>query len=344
MQVFSRIDEFDPGAPTAVSVGVFDGFHLGHARVAEELKAAAREHSARSCIVTFTTHPRKVLGREPFDLVTSLEHRLLFLERAGVDLVLKLEFTPELAALSAGGFLKGVVIGKLRARALVVGCDSRMGAGAEADAEGIRELGRGMGLDVRVVGPVTVLGGAVSSTGVREAIHAGDLETAAALLGRRVSVLGTVVRGEGRGRTLGFPTANINVHREVRPPWGVYATRARVVRSVGGSVAGSAGGRPERADEKWLPSATNVGPRPTFDRPADDVPTDGRRPDLLIETHLLAPPASMLHDRLYGRTIEVEFVEKLRDERRFVTDRRLSEQIARDVEATREVLAAGGLL
>jgi riboflavin kinase/FMN adenylyltransferase len=320
MKMHDRLEDSDPSAPTVVTVGVFDGFHLGHARVIETLQAAAREHDACSCVVTFRAHPLKALGKTQPDLVTSLDHRLILLERAGVDAVLALDFTPEVAALSAEQFLKGVVVGKLGARALVVGYDARFGAGAEADAGRIAELGCGMGLDVRVVEPVIVLGEPVSSTRVREAVHAGDLETAAALLGRRVSVLGTVVRGDGRGKTLGFPTANVDVNRQVRPPWGVYVTRARV----------------EGAGGAWLPSATNVGPRPTYDRPEK-----GARPDLLIETHLLDIPPE-LHGELYGRRIEVEFVKKLRDERRFGTDRELSDQIARDVDAARAFLSEEG--
>ena len=340
MKTYDKLEEYEPGAPAAVSVGVFDGFHLGHARIVEALHAAAGEHGARSCVVTFRTHPRKVLGRDlpdlaRFDLVTSLDHRLVLLERAGVDVSVVIDFTPEFAALPAERFLKDVIVERLRAKAVVLGYDARMGAGAEADAERISEVGRGMDLDVRVVEPVVVLGRPVSSTRVREAIHSGDLDSAAALLGRRVSVLGTVVRGEGRGRTLGFPTANVDVHREVRPPWGVYATRARLL--------GSAGCPDEGLGQVWMPSATNVGPRPTYDER-----DNGARPDLLIETHLLrSPPLELhgeLHGDLYGRRIEVEFVEKLRDERRFGTDGELSGQIARDVEAARSILSKRGLL
>lgn len=327
MKTYDNLEDYGPGAPTAVSVGVFDGFHLGHARIVETLKAAAGEHGARSCIVTFRAHPRKTLGNARPDLVTSLEHRLVLLERAGVDVSVVIDFTPEFAALPAERFLRDVIVERLCAKAVVLGYDARMGVGAGADAERISELGRGMDLDVRVVEPVIVLGGPVSSTRVREAIHSGDLESAEALLGRRVSALGTVVRGDGRGRTLGFPTANINVHREVRPPWGVYATRARLLDSAGTSDEG--------LGQAWLLSATNVGPRPTYDRPED-----GARPDFLIETHLLEPPPV----ELYGRRIEVEFVEKLRDERRFGTDGELSGQIARDVESARAVLSKRGLL
>ena len=253
MKIHDSLEDSDSAAPTAVTVGVFDGFHLGHARVIETLQAAAREHDARSCVVTFRAHPRKALGKALPDLVTSLDHRLVLLERAGVDVALTLDFTPEVAALSAERFLEDVIARRLNARAFVVGYDTRMGAGAEADAGRIAEVGRGMGLDVRVVEPVVVLGAPVSSTRVREAVHAGDLETAAALLGRRVSVLGTVVRGDGRGKALGFPTANVDVNRQVRPPWGVYATRAhrgyrrrRVVPTTWSTRPGVAGFGDER--------------------------------------------------------------------------------------------------
>ncbi len=300
-----------------MAVGVFDGFHLGHARIVETLRAEAARLGVRSCVLTFRTHPRRVVSGERLALVTSFEHRLLLLERAGVDAVMGVEFTEEFAAQDAREFVARVLGQGLGARALVIGHDARVGSGREAGADTLREIASAAGLGLTVVGPVIIGGAPVSSTRVRENIQQGDLAGAEGLLGRRASVLGRIVPGRGVGRTLGFPTANIDVHHEVRPPHGVYATWA--------VLDGDAGTR--------SPSVTNVGYRPTFVEGGDPEGERERR----IEVHLLgAPPAE-----LYGRTLEAEFVRKLRDERKFASDEELSIQIARDVETARGILAEG---
>jgi len=316
VKVLYRFEEFDPAAGCAVTVGVFDGLHLGHRRLVQETLAAARAHQVPSCVVTFRNHPREVLGRGTQDLITSLEHRLVLLERAGLDVAIATEFTDELGSLTAERFVCELLRGRLGARALVLGSDARMGRSRSADSAQVAAIARSCGIEPRIVPPVVVNGQIVSSTAVRERIRAGDLAAAEALLGRRVSVLGTVVPGDGRGRRLGFPTANLDVQREVRPPYGVYAT-----------VAVIAGER--------LPSVTNVGFRPTF----EPEMRSGLRRDRLIETHLLRPPTG----EIYGRTMEVEFVAKIRDERRFGTDAELAGQIAHDVESARALLAREGL-
>lgn len=283
----------------------------------ETLRDAAARHGVPACVLTFRTHPRKVVADERPGLITSFEHRLVLLERAGVDAALSADFTPEFAALGAREFVERVVVGDLGARALVVGHDARFGAGRAADAACIREIASTLGVEALVVGPVLVDGEPVSSTRVRERVEAGDLRGAARLLGRRVSVLGRVVRGRGIGRGLGFPTANLDVHHEVRPPQGVYATWALL--DEGGGRRGS---------------VTNVGFSPTF---VEEGEPEGER-ERRIEIHLLEPCPMELH----GRILEAEFVTKLREERRFGSDAELAEQIARDVVAAREALAGSG--
>ncbi len=315
MKVHRSLEELaaDRPAGAVVAVGTFDGVHLGHAAVLGEVVRWARELGAVPAAAAFTRPPRSVLGRaEKADLVTSPEHRALLVGRLGVELVLELEFTAELAALSAHAFAERYLTGGFAARGLVLGHDARLGQGGAAGFEAMKEIGARLSFQVRHVGPVAACGKTVSSSEVRAAILAGDLATAECLLGRRVSVLGTVVPGRGRGRKLGFPTVNLDLDREVRPPMGVYATLAHV------------------GDGPALPSVTNVGFRPT----GAPAPAGGLRPDLLVETHLLQGGAD-----LYGRTVEVEFVKKLREERRFASDEALSEQIGRDVETAREVLA-----
>jgi riboflavin kinase / FMN adenylyltransferase len=315
VKVFRSLEELVAAKPgfTVVSVGTFDGVHLGHAAVLGEVSAWARELGATSAAIAFTRPPRSVLGAtEKADLLTSPEHRAVLMGRLGIELLLELEFTAELAALSAEEFARQYLVSGFAARGLVLGHDARLGRGGAAGFDAMREIGRCNHFEVRHVGPVEACEKTVSSSEVRRAILKGDLPTAECLLGRRVSVLGTVVPGRGRGRQLGFPTMNLDLHREVRPPMGVYASWAHV------------------ADGGALTSVTNVGFRPT----GADAPPQGLRPDLLVETHLMQGGAD-----LYGEVVEVEFVKKLRDERRFSSDQALIEQITRDVEATRAVLS-----
>jgi len=308
-----------PPAGTVVAVGTFDGVHLGHAAVLQALVNWAEDLGAVPAAVAFTRPPRGVLGGiESADLITSPKHRARLLERMGLELLLELEFTAELAALSAEDFAVEYLLGGFGAKGLVLGHDARLGRGGAAGFDAMREIGAGLGFGVRHVGPAGACGKTVSSSEVRRAILEGDLAAAECLLGRRVSVLGTVIPGRGRGRQLGFPTVNLDLHREVRPPMGVYASWAYVQEQASDLEPQASG----------LLSVTNVGFRPTSEPPAD-----GMRPDLLVETHLLEGGAD-----LYGKVVEVAFVKKLRDERRFGSDQALSAQIARDVQEAKRVL------
>lgn len=316
MKIFRSLGELSADRPprSVVAVGTFDGVHLGHAAVLGETVRWAREAGATAAAIVFVRPPRSLFGKAAPDLVTSPEHRLRLIAALGVELALELEFTAELSRTSAAEFARGHLVDGLRAAGLVVGHDARIGRGGTGDFAELKSLGASAGFEVRQVGPVSACGLTVSSSAVRRAVLDGDLELAGCLLGRRVSVLGTVVRGAGHGRELGFPTVNLDVHREVRPPLGVYATLARV------------------EDGPPLGSVTNVGFRPTAGPP----PGPGRRRDLLVETHLLEGGAD-----LYGRTVEVEFVARLRDERRFDSDRELSEQISLDAAEARRLLGGG---
>ncbi len=322
MQLIKSLDELRSARPSGsvVTVGTFDGVHLGHAAVIAEVVRWAKDLGCAPAAMAFTRPPRSVLGHtEGADLVTSPEHRALLLERLGVELLLELDFTAELAALSAKEFAAEYFVAGFAAKGLVLGHDARLGRGGAAGFDELKKIGEGSGFDVRHVGPVIACDKTVSSSEVRRAILGGDLPVAECLLGRSVSVLGTVVPGRGRGRQLGFPTVNLDLHREVRPPMGVYASRAFVMDAAGG----------RRPQASGLPSVTNVGFRPT----GSDVSADGLRPDLLVETHLMEGGTD-----LYGKVVEVEFVKKLRDERRFSSDEALIAQIARDVEEARKVL------
>ncbi len=299
------------GRPDAVvSIGVFDGVHLGHQAILAANLRAARERGALPTVVTFTSHPKALLlGRAPRTL-TTLDHRLEYFRRAGVGHTLALEFDERLRAVPAEDFTREVLIEGLGAVRFVLGFDSKFGRDRAGGPELLRSLGHG----VDVIPEVLVGRRAVSSTAIREAVELGDLEGAARMLGRPVSIYGEVVRGEGVGRTLGFPTANLELHHELHPPIGVYAAQAHRVDSVeGGEVRASHA------------AAVNIGFRPSV---------EGVRPERpIVEAHLLD-----LDEDLYGEHLELVFVARLRGEQRFEGLDALRAQIALDVEAVRTLL------
>lgn len=282
-----------------VALGVFDGVHLGHRAVLDAAADLARGAGGEPVAVTFDIHPRVVVeGRGP-DLLTSLPHRLLLFERAGAAAAVVLHFDTALRERSAESFLEEVLLGGMGIAGLVLGPDSHFGKDRRGNPELAGRILGARGVPVRSVGRVVAAGGPVSSTAIREALRAGDLDRAAAMLGRPVSVLGTVVRGDGRGRGLGYPTANLDLARVLRPPRGVYVGRAAL---PGGEAP-------------WC--LVNVGGRPTF------------HPEGAGEDTVEAWIPGFEGD-LYGQVLELSFHARLRDERRFSGPEDLRAQIGRD--------------
>lgn len=290
---------------SAVTVGVFDGVHLGHLRLVHELLELAARLDAVPTAITFRTHPDALLrGGAPPEIV-SVPHRLRLLRRAGVQRLVLLDFDERLRAMTAAEFARVVLAERLRCRGLLLGFDSRLGRDREGTPARFAELGADLGFTVQTSAAVEVDGEPVSSTAIRAAIRAGDLQRSSRLLGRYPSAFGVVVRGDARGRTLGFPTANLVPQSTVLPPHGVYAVH---VIHDGETYAGVA----------------NHGRRPTF------AGGDG---DALLEVHLLDWQGD-----LYGATLEVSFVARLRDERTFADAAALRAQIESDVARARAVL------
>lgn len=286
------------------TVGVFDGVHLGHLAVLQKVIERAVALNVRPVMVTFSGHPKSVLLGHAPATITSLEHRLLLFERAGIQTTLVLPFTDELRELPAEDFVRKILIKGLGLRELVFGFDSKFGKDRGGNPESLRPLAKELNLGITEVPPARESGRAVSSTFIREAVQLGDLPRASALLGRPTSLLGTVVPGDQRGRKLGFPTANLRLHHELRPPNGVYA--AQLLRRG-----------------ELLPAVVNIGDRPTFD-------ADGTQ----VEAHLLD-----FHGDLYGEVLEVFLIQRLRDEKAFASEQALQEQITADIGQCREVLS-----
>ncbi|MBI2015376.1 MAG: bifunctional riboflavin kinase/FAD synthetase [Candidatus Rokubacteria bacterium] len=302
MRTIRGLESYPPDArPGAVALGAFDGIHLGHRAILGRAVTLARERGLEALACTFDPHPLEVLqpDRAPRP-ITTLADRLDLIAETGIDTAVVVAFTRAIAALEPEAFVRDALAGTLRAREIVVGFNHRFGRGARGDARLLETLGPALGFRTHVVAPLEVDGVPVSSSEIRAALGRGDLERAARLLGRPYALGGEVVHGAGRGRTLGFPTANLRMDLRLPLAPGVYACRARV------------GPAEYRA-------VVNAGVRPTFGET-----------ELAVEAHLLD-----FSGDLYGQRIQLTFLRRLREERRFPSVEALREQIAADVAAAR---------
>ena len=298
--------------PIVMAAGFFDGVHRGHRKVIEQAMARARRRHGQAWVLTFDTHPLKVLNPSAAPLLlTSNAHKERLLSRLGVDGCLMLPFTRELANSAPEEFVARIHACAPPLVEILVGTNWRFGAMGRGGPAMLARRSRGTALKVTVVKTMSRGGETISSTRIRAAVLQGNLGDAASLLGRPFSVLGTVTRGRTIARTLGYPTANLNCHNEALPPCGVYAVYALIGRRL-------------------LNGVLNMGHRPTFGATADDKP--------VIELHVLD-----LNADLYGDDIEVFFIARLRDEKRFSSPAELARQIARDVESARTLLSRNGL-
>jgi riboflavin kinase/FMN adenylyltransferase len=292
---------------TTVTVGSFDGVHLGHQAVLQEIGRRARAAGRASLLVTFDPHPLEVVnpGAAPPLLTTGAE-RLEILVQSPLDYVLLLRFDRYLAALTPEAFVREVLLERCAVRELVIGHDHGFGRGRSGDVETLRQLGAAKGFQVDVVEPVDYAGQHVSSSRIRRAVAGGDLFTAGAMLGRPYGVVGQVGEGERRGRALGVPTINLTgvSPRKLLPPDGVYAVAVEW--------------REGRAE-----GMMSQGPRPTFE--------DGRR---TLEAHLFD-----FNGNLYGEWVRIEWIERLRDIERFATVEELKAQMQQDRQQALAVLA-----
>lgn len=287
---------------SVVSIGNFDGLHLGHQKILRAVAGRAPSLGALAAAVTFDPHPLKILRPQQAPrLLQTLEQKVSGFMALGLDAALVLTFNAELAALSPEEFVRRTLVGSLRTRAVLVGHSFRFGHKQAGSAETLRELGRQFGFDVEIVEPVTVDGEVVSSSTVRAAVGEGRVARAAQLLGRPFALTGGIRRGAGRGASIVVPTLNLAPEQELLPRAGVYATETLF-------------------DGRVYRSATNVGMRPTFDGEA-----------LSVESHLFDFSATVTAGRL-----EVRFWERLRDERKFPDAAKLRAQIAADIEQTRD--------
>jgi riboflavin kinase/FMN adenylyltransferase len=296
-----------------VTIGNFDGIHLGHQAILATVVARAKALSAAAVVYTFEPHPRKVLRPDSAPaLLTTLDQKLELIEAAGVEAVVVEPFTAEFAKTAPDVFVRECLHARLAPKEVYVGYDFHFGRDREGSMRLLTELGPRLGFAVTIIPEVEVDEGDVNSTRIRQLLAEGDASLAARMLGRPYTVRGRVVEGDARGRGLGFPTANLAAENEVLPAAGVYAGHLRLL-DPGDPPAG-----------RLLPAVTNVGRRPTF---AGET--------LRAEAHAIGWSGD-----LYGRRVEVSFAARLRAERRFESAEALRRQIAADVDAARRLLGA----
>ena len=284
---------------TVVLIGVFDGLHRGHRYLIRKAVSLSRARNKKSVCVTFHPHPKK----QP--CLISLTHRLRLIEELGVDYCLVIKFNRRFSLVTAEDFVKDILVKFFHPEFIFIGENFRFGYQARGTVEVLKALSGIFGFKVRAIKELSAADKKISSRAIRHLIKAGELKEAQRLLGRRVSVLGTVISGAKRGRGLGYPTANINPHHEVLPASGVYAVKIFY-------------------REKEYRGICNIGTRPTFDNPEDNQ---------TIEAHLFN-----FKKNIYGQDLEIQFIRKIRDEKKFPGHSSLVEQIKKDHQKVLRIL------
>jgi riboflavin kinase/FMN adenylyltransferase len=296
-----------------MTIGNFDGVHLGHQKIIELAVEKARSRKGVAVAYTFRPHPQIALRPgAKVQLLSTYDEKLELLQQAGIDLVVEEPFSREFSTVAPEQFFNDVILRRVSAEAIVVGYDFAFGRERQGHLDVLGAFCAKAGVELTVVSPHRVDSEVVSSSRIRQHYLAGEIEAGNRLLGRAFYYRGVVMKGEGRGRKIGFPTANLHIEEKLTLPYGVYATIAVL------------NGHEHR-------SVTNVGVRPTFKSP------DGRELPALVETHLLDSDMD-----LYGSTLEVRFVKRLREEKKFSGVEELKEQIRKDVGLARQVLDEAG--
>ncbi len=305
MKIFRNIQEIHEKLPRAVvTIGNFDGVHLGHREIFRRLKRAAAELGGVSVVITFEPHPLKILSAgKSLRLINTYAEKEILIEASGIDYLVTIPFTREFAAISADAFVREILVDRIGTVKVIIGYDYAFGRNREGNAEFLRRQGQELGFEVQVLEPISDGRTVYSSSNVRKLIESGNVRDVVSLLGRHFSLGGTVVHGFHRGKGLGFPTANLKTDKELIPGFGVYAVKVRIGDAV-------------------YDGACNIGDNPTFQ--------DG---GTSIEVFIFEYDGD-----LYGREVRLYFVERLRGEERFADAEALRKAIANDVARCREIL------
>lgn len=310
MKIFHDLENANIAKPTVLTLGVFDGLHLGHQAIMAKVVERAQATGSVATAITFDPHPRAVLHPESAPpLLQTLDQRLANLEVLGIEQAIVVQFTREFASQPAENFLKNVVHDLLHAREVYLGKGFAFGKGRGGNIELLRTMSNELGFLADEVDEVQLRGMRISSSKIRELLGEGRVNLARRMLGRPYGVEGVVIRGDRRGHTIGFPTANLKAHNRVIPKYGVYATATLI-------------------DGSWRRGVTNIGVRPTFE--------SGNEPS--IETYIFD-----FDGDLYGEALRVRFLHRIRDERKFSGIDELVAQIRRDAMRARNYFDRKGV-
>ena len=310
MNIIEDIERIDhPYKNPVITIGNFDGVHIGHQALFHQVIEKARALQGTSIVMTFEPHPARVLKQNNHPpLITLYEQKIELIEKAGIDILICIHFTREFASIPAKEFIEEILVDRIGTKAVVVGKDYTFGKNREGNLDLLKTYGKRIGFEVIVVREIQMSNNSedkISSTRIRELISDGKVAESQKLLGRHYQIRGTVMTGRDRGgRLLGFPTANINLYDELSPKTGVYAV---TVECKGSKYKGVA----------------NIGYSPTFD---DRIFT--------VEAHILD-----FNDDIYGQKIRVNFIKRLRDEKKFLNISELSKQIKKDINKARNILS-----
>lgn len=297
MKIFHGTDNANILRPTVLTLGVFDGLHLGHQRIMRTVVERAREAGAHATAITFDPHPRAVLHPASAPpLLQTLDQRLANFEVLGIEQSIVIRFTREFASQPAEHFLREIVHDRLQAKEVYLGKGFAFGKDRGGNIDLLRKMSGDLGFVADEVDEITLRGQRISSSKIRQLLAEGRVNLARRMLGRPYGVEGVIIRGNRRGHTIGFPTANLKPHNRVIPKFGVYATATLV-------------------DGKWRKSITNIGVRPTFETETEPS----------IETYIFD-----LDEDLYGDVLRVRFLHRIRDERKFSGIDELRAQIEKD--------------
>lgn len=298
MEIIDLLNYNETRFNTAIALGNFDGIHIGHQQLIETMVSKSKKLGIKSSLLLFKSHTKAIIDNNKPKMITNNQQKFKIAENLGVDIIYLLDFDDKIMKLSGEEFVKNIIIDKMNGKLVVVGFDYRFGYKASGNAEYLMELGKKYGVDVIVVDPIYNANEVISSSIIRDLIANGNIVDASSMLGRPYSILGRVIPGKNRGTKLGFPTANIEpIDNYVIPKNGVYMTNTIV-------------------DNKKYLSATNIGYNPTFN---EDV--------LKIETFILG-----FEGNIYGKTLEIEFIDFLRDDIKFQSKEALIDQMKMDIE------------